>query len=692
MAEYVKHTGGSVAGKSKKPYDAMVYKDADSGYTIAVDGNGNVIKKVLSASNTDDVAIQAAIDLLTSGGVVNISSETYNISTRIDIEEKVKISFENSSIIKPSSDVDIFYIKNGSCIDGCEIDVTDIVGYSKSCIVVDGKESFEAYNNTRIENIIFKNDELSGTAIRFQAIDATAGHIVGVCVANCRILRFQYGISIVATDPGASSNWINSNIFSNIYGYSTTNFIYMSVTTPYTGHSQIQSNTFVNVVFQSSATTQPNPCITMYGHYNNFINLKIWDWLTGGGWNAYYITFGATVACGYNYIVIQSANQKSYINDLGSNNTVFFSDTGSTYKTPNWSNGYCKVVNTDLLYTTLYGALSTITDASSSKQYTIEVHGNITETALITAKSYVDVVGFGANININTNTNGAGVAFNNLVYTTWKDLTIRRNGTVTTESYVIDILGTTDDTVVLNNITAKNEITAAVSLCHGAHVRGSSCPKLYNCKFVGSVGGSGSSGITISGSAYPSLFGCNTTGGNAANCKGLYITGTTLPFIMSCISIGGSTSDYGLYMNSTAAAIILNCRFYSPTAAAAGYISTTARTAGLFRIENCSFKSVSGNDLEGESSGLVPVYNCVFGKISNIIIPGQGTAATITAGNTYVDVTHGLASTPTRVRITPTTNLGTRSFWVDTKGAATFRININSSDVIDHTFDWEAEV
>jgi hypothetical protein len=47
---------------------------------------------------------------------------------------------------------------------------------------------------------------------------------------------------------------------------------------------------------------------------------------------------------------------------------------------------------------------------------------------------------------------------------------------------------------------------------------------------------------------------------------------------------------------------------------------------------------------------------------------------------------------PSKVRITPTSNLGTRSFWVDTKGAATFRININSTDIIEHTFDWESEV
>lgn len=67
-------------------------------------------------------------------------------------------------------------------------------------------------------------------------------------------------------------------------------------------------------------------------------------------------------------------------------------------------------------------------------------------------------------------------------------------------------------------------------------------------------------------------------------------------------------------------------------------------------------------------------------------------STTISAGDSYIDVTHGASSTPSKVRITPTSNLGTRSFWVSNKGANTFRININSSDVIDHTFDWEAEV
>jgi parallel beta-helix repeat protein len=74
---------GSQAGKVQYPYDAMVYKDTDSGYTIAVDSEGNVIKKVLSASNTDDIVIQAAID---GGGKVILNpNATYYIKSTIVI-------------------------------------------------------------------------------------------------------------------------------------------------------------------------------------------------------------------------------------------------------------------------------------------------------------------------------------------------------------------------------------------------------------------------------------------------------------------------------------------------------------------------------------------------------------------------------------------------------------------------------
>lgn len=67
-------------------------------------------------------------------------------------------------------------------------------------------------------------------------------------------------------------------------------------------------------------------------------------------------------------------------------------------------------------------------------------------------------------------------------------------------------------------------------------------------------------------------------------------------------------------------------------------------------------------------------------------------SATLALGNTYIDVSHYIGGTPTNIVVTPTSNLGSRSFWISDIGAATFRININSTDVIDHTFHWRAEV
>jgi len=66
--------------------------------------------------------------------------------------------------------------------------------------------------------------------------------------------------------------------------------------------------------------------------------------------------------------------------------------------------------------------------------------------------------------------------------------------------------------------------------------------------------------------------------------------------------------------------------------------------------------------------------------------------ATIPAGGSYASVTHGLAWTPKTIRILPLDNLGSRSFWVSNVTSTSFRINISSTDTVDHSFAWEAEV
>lgn len=66
-------------------------------------------------------------------------------------------------------------------------------------------------------------------------------------------------------------------------------------------------------------------------------------------------------------------------------------------------------------------------------------------------------------------------------------------------------------------------------------------------------------------------------------------------------------------------------------------------------------------------------------------------SGTVTAGNTFVDVTHGLFFTPdiNKIEVTPQDDLGGRDFWVSNVGATTFRINISAADLVnDHVFGW----
>lgn len=63
--------------------------------------------------------------------------------------------------------------------------------------------------------------------------------------------------------------------------------------------------------------------------------------------------------------------------------------------------------------------------------------------------------------------------------------------------------------------------------------------------------------------------------------------------------------------------------------------------------------------------------------------------ATITAGNTFVDVTHGLSITPTRLSTPPTNEYGL-DYYLSNIGAVTFRINIQVPQLSNATFLWSA--
>lgn len=70
-------------------------------------------------------------------------------------------------------------------------------------------------------------------------------------------------------------------------------------------------------------------------------------------------------------------------------------------------------------------------------------------------------------------------------------------------------------------------------------------------------------------------------------------------------------------------------------------------------------------------------------------VENTGTA-TITTGQTSVNVTHGLAAAPTRVQLTPTTATAGNQFYVSAKTNSTFTITIDSEATEDISFDWQA--
>jgi archaellum component FlaF (FlaF/FlaG flagellin family) len=65
--------------------------------------------------------------------------------------------------------------------------------------------------------------------------------------------------------------------------------------------------------------------------------------------------------------------------------------------------------------------------------------------------------------------------------------------------------------------------------------------------------------------------------------------------------------------------------------------------------------------------------------------------ATVTTGDTYVDVAHSLGRTPKNVQATPQVDLGGTGFWVSDVDSSKIRINIGSSLGFDAPFYWRIE-
>lgn len=91
--------------------------------------------------------------------------------------------------------------------------------------------------------------------------------------------------------------------------------------------------------------------------------------------------------------------------------------------------------------------------------------------------------------------------------------------------------------------------------------------------------------------------------------------------------------------------------------------------------------------LIGDSSGNLQL----IGVASNTMVASGSDSVAATA--TQATISHGLATTPTRVFITPTATLGSASeIYVSTKGTSSFTVDVDAAPGSEVTFDWRAAI
>ena len=249
-------------------------------------------------------------------------------------------------------------------------------------------------------------------------------------------------------------------------------------------------------------------------------------------------------------------------------------------------------------YTKLSDALSSITDASKTNRYCIVVIGKIIDDVQINAKSYVDVVGFSADITVQTDSNVHGVVFDSIVESEWRGITIRRAGNVTSGVRACYIKGTTDKTCRLVNCKFINEISAAVNSCYGIWIKDSASPTIINCEFQGSNnGGNSCYGIEITNSASPTITGCKVQGGSGGDsCYGIWIGDFASPTITGCKVQGGSGGSYcyGILIGNSASPTITGCEIQGGSGGSSCH--------GI-RIEGSASPTITGCKVQGGSGG-----------------------------------------------------------------------------------------
>lgn len=131
----------------------------------------------------------------------------------------------------------------------------------------------------------------------------------------------------------------------------------------------------------------------------------------------------------------------------------------------------------------------------------------------------------------------------------------------------------------------------------------------------------------------------------------------------------------------------------SRVGAVAGF--TVTQSYGIKIGSNCDNYVILGNNVEGNTVAIVD--NSFSTSITRNVESNQGYktlargVASIASGQTEVTINHGLASTPTKIIVSPyDTNLAGTSYWSGSATSTTCKINIDVAQAASASFCWEA--
>jgi len=260
----------------------------------------------------DAEVIQKAIDYAqTVKGKVSCKGE-FNIDQTIYARGGVTLDLIEATI-KPTADVDIFYIEKDTKVFGGVIDVTGIT-YTSRVFTISGAEQFGTKDhNTTIRDVRIKNNAKTGIAFYLVADGASGQQFINwITIDNIQIEEFEYGF-LLETFGTYGDAWINGNNFLNIKSRYTKYLFYLKQN----NDAEISGN-FISGFEYQSPTDGSTVVKVIYcdGKYNYF-NGKIWDLhLAGSG------SVSAEFSSTSEDNILIGTVWSNYIVDNGTNNQI----------------------------------------------------------------------------------------------------------------------------------------------------------------------------------------------------------------------------------------------------------------------------------------------------------------------------------------------------------------------------------